>query len=417
MSTSYTPFLPVPLLNVVQSKAFIPFQLAMTDAGSVSTASLVATKHQQHADLLTLPADATIAQALEFFKRYDITAVPLTVNPSQQTTDKAVRFQPSRYESINPAIAPSSIVALLGVHDIVKAIVCSPPFSDQQIDQTILSDAEMAALPIWNQAVGSIATANDSNRHEWFLSSKNIVRDAARSLSAGFRHVLVHEVSNNQSNIQSNKGTTPVSVTIVSAGDLMRFCFTSIPPSDGDTSGMPSALITLLETPIGEHLTPRTKLVTFHQSDLTYKAFQTLSEGVANKSLGAIPIISKSGFVMDNLSASDIRSINQANARHLLMTLHDFLPSLKSRPPSPSSRKSPTPAAQGSPTSEKSAASLRPPFAASISVEATVRMTLEKITVLGISRLWVVDEYARPINVVSLSDIFRVLSKVEMKET
>ena len=265
-------------------------------------------------------------------------------------------------------------------------------------------------------------SCNASNRSEWFLLSSRTVHDAAIALSSGFRHVLVSEADSLDSHTKGD-------VALLSAGDLARYVYTSL-PEEVEGSGIPEPLVKLLQSTVAQHFVKR-NMVTFHEQDITINAFRRLALAgpVASSSsptpspphspsstgqrspLGAVPIVNRSGMVIENLSATDIRLLTPTTFHHILQPLSTFLASLRTAPSPPAS-------APATPSSSSSSGgrSLRPAFAATVNTQTSIHMLLEKVVTLGISRLWVVDEEARPVGVVALSDIFRLLVELRVNE-
>ena len=237
------------------------------------------------------------------------------------------------------------------------------------------------------------------------------MRDAAIALSSGYRHILVSEADSLDSHTKGD-------VALLSAGDLARYVYTSL-PEQVEGSGVPERLVKLLQSTVSQHFVKR-EMVTFQEADLAINAFRrlALAGSIASpkhtigqpSALGAVPIVNRSGHVIDNLSATDIRLLTPATFHHILQPLSEFLARLRTAPSPPAS----TPA---SPTSSASGGrSLRPAFAATVNGESTLHMLLEKVVTLGISRVWVVDDDARPAGVVALSDLFRLLVELRVDE-
>ena len=224
--SEYTAFLPNTLLTLVNSKAFIPFILSSPSSDQVSLAALAASQHQRHADLLTLPASTTLAEVLAFFRQYDITAVPLVQDAAH-----------SRHKA-KAKHSPSSVVGVFSMHDLLRPLIHhpifdqapaslfpQPPSASPSSSLPRLSEAEflsqLSALPVWSSPVLPFMSCNESNRSSWFLLAKQKVGDAAAALSSGLRHVLVLEGDDIHS-------SHPATVSMLSAGDLARFIYTSL---------------------------------------------------------------------------------------------------------------------------------------------------------------------------------------------
>ena len=441
--TGYTAFLPNTLLTVINSKAFIPFILSNPLSGNeISLAAIAATQHQRHADLLYLPQSATLAQALDFFRRYDITAVPVVSDSGEGGGGGSGVKAASGLAGgkVVRKVGAKDIVGVFTMQDLIRPLISHSIFEQapasikpdssssaasasstsastspapSSSSSTQLSEADFIAqlsnLPLWSTPILSYLSCTASNRHEWFLLSTATVHDAALALSSGYRHILVSEADSLDSH-------TTGDVALLSAGDLARYVYTSLPEEVEVSSGVPERLVQLLRSPISQHFKKR-DMVTFQERDITINAFRRLAlagPAVSSSSpsssprqsgpIGAVPIVNKSGMVIDNLSATDIRLLTPATFHHILHPLADFLAALRSAPSPPAS-------APTTPSSASAAAarSLRPAFAATVNGQTSVHLLLEKVVTLGISRVWVVDEEARPVGVVALSDIFRLL--------
>ena len=116
-------------------------------------------------------------------------------------------------------------------------------------------------------------------------------------------------------------------------------------------------------------------------------------------------------MVIDNLSATDLRLLTPATFHRILEPLASFLHTLRSTASSPAAPSSPS-----SSSSSPGKRNLRPPFAATVSGSLAMGMMLEKVVNLGISRVWVVDESAKPVGVIALSDLFRMIVALKLHE-
>ena len=415
--SEYIAFLPNTLLTVTNSKAFIPFILSTPLTGNeISLAAIAATQHQRHADLLYLPQSATFAEALDFFRHYDIGAVVIV---SDVSSTKAVSFQDGSGGSggkVVRKVGAKDIVGIFTIQDLIRPLISQPIFEQAPASITPASSstatasaseadfiAQLAILPLWTSPVLPYLSCTAANRHEWFLLSTRTVHDAAIALSSGYRHILVSEADSIDSH-------TTGDVALLSAGDLARYVYTSM-PEQVDGSGIPAKLVALLKSTVAHHFTKR-DMITFQERDTTIKAFRRLAAG--ESPIGAVPIVNRSGMVIDNLSATDIRLLTPSTFHQILHPLADFLARLRNAPSPPDS----APASPNSTAATATAASrsLRPAFAATVNTETTIHMLLEKVVTLGISRVWVVDDEARPVGVVALSDIFRWLVELRVDE-
>ena len=424
--SEYEAFLPNTLLTVVNSKSFIPFQLATADPSidGVSLAALAASQHQRHDQLLALPASTPLSDALSFFRRWDITAVPL-LDDAVLKAKKKKKF------------SPNDVVGLFTMQDLTRPLVCHPIF--ERAPPSLLphllpvsasaspsasssapragvalgeSDflAQLHSLDVWSAPASSFMSCNRSNRAQWFLEGTRTVEDAARALSSGLRHVLVTEGSD-------INAASPVTIHMLSAGDLARFVWTSLPQDVSENSTLPPALSRLLASKVGSHLSGAHTVVTFTEHEPTINAFRRLASAASPSSspLGAVPIVNSSAMVVDNLSATDLRLLTPSTFRHILDPLSSFLRTLRSAPPSASTSPQPSPASSSA-SASSAVKSLRPPFAATVTREASLQMLLEKMVNLGISRVWVVDEGAKAVGVIALSDVFRMIVALKMDD-
>ena len=416
--TEYTAFLPNSLLTVVNSKAFIPFILASDPSDGVSLAAIAATQHQRHSELLALPASTTLAEGLAFFRRWDITAVPVI---AEGKMSKGKKF------------SPSDVVGLFTMQDLIRPLICHPifdrapptllphlrpsspsthPAPSPALHPSPLSEADFIAqlhqLDVWQQPVSSFLSCNSTNRSSWFLLGSHTVGDAAKALSSGLRHVLVTEGDDISS-------SSPVTIHMLSAGDLARFVYTSLPVDTSENSTLPVPLSKLLSSPVSAHVAGK-PIVSFRESDLTISAFRRLASwsGSPSSMLGAVPIVNSSEMVIDNLSATDLRLLTPPTFQHLLDPLSSFLRTLRSAPSSTGS--SPQLSAVSAAPSPSQGRSLRPAFAATVGVEVSMQMMLEKMVNLGISRIWVVDGEAKAVGVVALSDLFRMIVALHLHD-
>ena len=428
--SEYTAFLPNTLLTLVNSKAFIPFILSSPSSDQVSLAALAASQHQRHADLLTLPASTTLAEVLAFFRQYDITAVPLVQDAAH-----------SRHKA-KAKHSPSSVVGVFSMHDLLRPLIHhpifdqapaslfpQPPSASSSSSLPRLSEAEflsqLSALPVWSSPVLPFMSCNESNRSSWFLLAKQKVGDAAAALSSGLRHVLVLEGDDIHS-------SHPATVSMLSAGDLARFIYTSLPSDVSERSTLPAPLSALLCSPVSAHVHSRS-IIAFQEQDCTLLAFRRLAAPAAGSrpssspsseaspspsasssavsALGAVPIVNAQHMVIDNLSATDLRLLTPATFHRILEPLASFLHTLRSTASSPAAPSSPS-----SFSSSPGKRNLRPPFAATVSGSLAMGMMLEKVVNLGISRVWVVDESAKPVGVIALSDLFRMIVALKLHE-
>ena len=419
----YTAFLPNSLLTAVNSKAFIPFILASDPSDGVSLAAIAASQHQRHSELLALPASTTLAQALAFFRQWDITAVPVIAEGRMK---KGRKF------------SPSDVVGVFTMQDLIRPLVCHPIFDrappsllphlrpstpptttpppPPPSTDSPLSDSDFAAqlpqLDVWQQRVDGFLSCNSTDRSSWFLLGSHTVGDAAKALSSGLRHVLVTEGDDIAS-------TSPVIIHMLSAGDLARFVYTSLPQDTSEHSTLPLPLSQLLSSPVSAHVATK-PIVSFAERDLTISAFRRLASGSSSSSspsstpssaspssmLGAVPIVNSSGMVIDNLSATDLRLLTPPTFQHILDPLSSFLRTLRSAPSSTAS----------SPQSSSQGRSLRPAFAATVGLDVSMQTLMEKMVNLGVSRVWVVDGEAKAVGVVALSDLFRMIVALKLHD-
>ena len=436
--SGYISFLPNTLLTVINSKSFIPFILSTPLSGNeISLAAIAASQHQRHAGLLYLPQTATFSQALDFFRQYDITAVPIVTDATAVKAESGLASKKVR------EVGARDIVGIFTMQDLIRPLISHPIFdrapahitsdittaapttassassspapSSDSTSQLSEADfiAQLSALPLWSSPVLPYLSCKASNRSEWFFLSSQTVHDAAIALSSGYRHVLVSEADSLDSHTKGD-------VALLSAGDLARYVYTSL-PEQIEGSGIPEWLVKLLQSTVAQHFVKR-DMVTFQEADITINAFRRLalagpvasppspSSSGQLSPLGAVPIVNRSGMVIDNLSATDVRLLTPTTFHHILQPLSTFLARLRTAPSPPASAPA-TPSSSGS-----GGRSLRPAFAATVNRETTLQMLLEKVVTLGISRVWVVDEMARPVGVVALSDIFRLFVQQRVDE-
>ena len=418
--SEYTAFLPNSLLTVVNAKAFIPFILASDPSDGVSLAAIAATQHQRHSELLALPASATLADGLAFFRQWDITAVPVIEEGRKK---KGKMF------------SPSDVIGVFSMQDLIRPLICHPifdrappsllphlrptspatsPAPSTSPHPSPLSESDFIAqlpqLDVWQQPISAFLSCTSSNRPSWFLLGSHTVGDAAKALSSGLRHVLVTEGEDVHS-------STPVTIHMLSAGDLARFVYTSLPQDTSENSTLPVPLSKLLSSPVSAHVASKA-IVSFRESDLTIAAFRRLASSPASGStstmLGAVPIVNSSGMVIDNLSATDLRLLTPPTFHQILDPLSSFLRTLRSAPSSAGS--SPQSSAASAAPSPSQGRSLRPAFAATVGLDVSMQMMLEKMVNLGISRIWVVDGEAKAVGVVALSDLFRMIVALQLHD-
>ena len=421
-ASEYTAFLPNSLLTAVNSKAFVPFLLGADPTDGVSLAAISATQHQRHAELLALPSSTSLSSVLAFFRQWDITAVAIVeegrIQKKKQFAPKDVLGVFSMQDLTRPLIyhpifdrAPAALLPALAASSRPSSPATSPA---SPLTEAEFRDA-LQHLDVWQRPVTDFFSCNPSNRSAWFLRGSHHVRDAAKALGSGLRHVLVTEGDDINS-------AAPTTIHMLSAGDLARFIYTALPQDTSEHSSLPAPLSHLLSSPVAAHVTTKS-IVTFQEHELTISAFRRLASppshsghsptaassapASAVSSLGAVPIVNSSHMVIDNLSATDLRLLTPATFHLILEPLSTFLKTLRS---AHSGAEAPVAG------KEKGAKAMRPAFAATVDGKASMQIMLEKTVNLGISRIWVVDDEAKPVGVIALSDVFRMIVQLDLDE-
>ena len=165
--SEYIAFLPNSLLTVVNSKAFVPFILSNPLTGNeISLAAIAATQHQRHADLLYLPETATFSQALDFFRQYDITAVPIVSDVTAARAASGLAGKQVR------KVGARDIVGIFTIADLIRPL----------ISHSLFDQAPAAIAPSPSSAPSTVSssapsTASSSSR----LSEAEFVAQLAAS--------------------------------------------------------------------------------------------------------------------------------------------------------------------------------------------------------------------------------------------
>jgi len=97
--------------------------------------------------------------------------------------------------------------------------------------------------------------------------------------------------------------------------------------------------------------------------------------------VSAVGIVNSSGTLLANLSVSDLRGLDSSNFDRLSMPVMDYL--------------------------QKYTETLIPPLTCTLST--TFETVILKLAATGAHRLWNVDEYGRPIGIISLTDVMKLL--------
>jgi len=100
--------------------------------------------------------------------------------------------------------------------------------------------------------------------------------------------------------------------------------------------------------------------------------------------VSAVAIVGKQGELLANLSASDIRGISHDNFGCLLKPIFDFVRNRKEKVKAPVTCK----------------------------LDSTLETVIMKLSIFRIHRLWIVDDADRPIGVLSLTDIMKLLASL-----
>jgi CBS domain-containing protein len=172
-----------------------------------------------------------------------------------------------------------------------------------------------------------------------------------------------------------------VVTNIISQSDIITFIMNRI-----ERAGDPAAVLGPLAGKTADQLRLGTKPVISMTDDLP--AFKALQLMVRNR-VSAVAVVDKVGQLMADFSATEVRGLSVDNFPSLRRPVVPFLEQSRSRIGRPE----------------------RYPFSTPIicTGDTPLEMILLKLHTHGLHRLWIVDEMARPIGVITLTDVMRLL--------
>lgn len=231
-------------------------------------------------DLVSVPATATVDQALQVIQRENVLALPVTSSDN-----------------------PEEFVGMISIFDIMTYVAFGSFRVDaDSTDQfTLFRSAEVPVADL-------LAVHNESGRI-WTLNDTEPILACLEPMSKGVHRIIVRQ---HDGDITRSR--------LLTQSDVVRFLMSYSIYGRRDADGTPDAKKSLGELHLIDSPN-KLPIVIIPSSFTTLEAFRTLEQ----HSIMAAPVVDEQGAIVTTISASDLRGLRSHQLSSILLPVIDFL--------------------------------------------------------------------------------------------